>query len=105
MATGLATTAASLPGVSLLAEPVGAAELARQGKSVVVIFLDGGVSQFESWDPKPDLETGGPFRAISTSVPGTQVSELLPHTSRHLHRMALIRSVSTDLDDHGLAKN
>ena len=105
MATGLATTAASLPGVSLLAEPVGAAELARQGKSVVVIFLDGGVSQFESWDPKPDLETGGPFRAISTSVPGIQVSELLPHTSRHLHRMALIRSVSTDLDDHGLAKN
>lgn len=98
-------TIGGLAGVSLLAEPAGAAELSQQGKSVVVIFLDGGISQFESWDPKTDLDTGGPFRAISTSVPGIQVSELLPYTSRHLHRMALIRSISTDLDDHGLAKN
>jgi len=97
--------AGGLAGISLLAEPAGAAELSQQGKSVVVIFLDGGISQFESWDPKSDLETGGPFRAISSSVPGIQVSELLPHTARHLHRMALIRSISTDLDDHGLAKN
>lgn len=63
------------------------------------------MSQFESWDPKSDLETGGPFKAIPTTVPGVHISELLPHTARQMHHMALIRSVSTDLDDHGLANN
>lgn len=92
-------------GVSLFSHPLGAGEIARQGKSVVVIFLDGGISQFESWDPKSDLETGGPFKAIPTSVPGIHISELLPHTAQQMHHMALIRSISTDLDDHGLAKN
>ena len=38
-----------------------------------------GLSQLESWDPKPGTDTGGPFRAIETSVPGIQISELLPN--------------------------
>jgi len=92
-------------GASLFSHPLGAGEIARQGKSVVVIFLDGGISQFESWDPKSDLETGGPFKAIPTTVPGIHISELLPRTAQQMHHMALIRSISTDLDDHGLAKN
>ena len=95
----------ALAGTSLFSHPLGATEVARQGKSVVVVYLNGGVSQFESWDPKSDLETGGPFKAIPTTVPGVHISELLPHTARQMHHMALIRSVSTDLDDHGLANN
>ncbi|MBM4002063.1 MAG: DUF1501 domain-containing protein [Planctomycetes bacterium] len=99
--TGLGVTA----GAGLFAHQLGASEVARQGKSVVVVFLDGGISQFESWDPKSDLDTGGPFKAIPTSVPGIHISELFPHTARQMHRMALVRSMSTGLDDHGLAKN
>ncbi|MFM7928384.1 MAG: DUF1501 domain-containing protein, partial [Pirellula sp.] len=64
----------ALAGTSLFSHPLGASQIAKQNKSVVVIFLDGGISQFESWDPKKDLETGGPFKAIPTTVPGIHIS-------------------------------
>ena len=51
------------------AEPVIAEELRRQEKQVIFVWLDGGMSQLESWDPKPNTDTGGPFKAIPTSVP------------------------------------
>ena len=44
--------------------------LQQTDKRVIVFNLHGGLSQLESWDPKPGAITGGPFRAISTSVPG-----------------------------------
>ena len=47
-----------------------AAMLKSKQKRVLQVFLQGGVSQLESWDPKPGTEFGGPFRAIPTSVPG-----------------------------------
>ncbi|MCA9062748.1 MAG: DUF1501 domain-containing protein [Planctomycetaceae bacterium] len=100
--TGAGTFAA---GMSLFSHPLGAGEVSNRGKSVVVIFLAGGISQFESWDPKTDRETGGPFKSIPTSVPGIHISELLPHTAKQMHHMALVRSLSTGLDDHGLATN
>ena len=53
--TGLGVTA----GTSLFSHPLGASQVAKAGKSVVVVYLNGGVSQFESWDPKSDLQTGG----------------------------------------------
>src|SRR5262245_11984934 len=53
-------------------------ELAKSQKRVLVVFLSGGVSQLETWDPKPNTDTGGPFKAIPTSVPGIHISELLP---------------------------
>jgi len=99
--TGLGAVA----GTSLFSHPLGATEIAQKNKSVVVIYLNGGLSQFESWDPKSDLETGGPFKSIPTTVPGIRISELLPYTAKQMHHMALIRSISTDLDDHGLANN
>ena len=52
-----------------------AGELAGGNRQLLVIFLDGGLSQLESWDPKPGTIEGGPFRAIPTSVPGTHISE------------------------------
>ena len=63
--------------------------------------MHGGLSQLESWDPKPGTETGGPFRAISTSVPGIQISELLPNVARQMHHLCLVRGVNTSEDDHG----
>ena len=85
-----------------LAASAAIAETVRAGgKRVLVIFLHGGVSQLESWDPKPGTDTGGPFRAIPTSVPGVHVSELLPHTARQMHRLSIIRSLDTRNGDHG----
>src|SRR5688572_7371373 len=70
-------------------------------KRVLNIFLHGGVSQLETWDPKPGTDTGGPFRAIPTSVTGVHISELLPHTAKQMHRMVLVRGINTKENDHG----
>src|SRR5262249_47268358 len=70
-------------------------------KRVLVVFLLGGVSQLESWDPKPGTDTGGPFQAIPTSVPGIHISELLPHTAKQMHRLALVRGLNSLVPDHG----
>jgi uncharacterized protein (DUF1501 family) len=99
----LAGMAGSLGALSLgaLTRPAAARELGRAGKRVLVVWLSGGVSQLETWDPKPGTNTGGPFQAIPTSVPGVHICELLPHTARLMHRMALVRGVNTAEDDHG----
>lgn len=81
--------------------PANAAEIRRQDKRVLVVFLAGGASQLETWDPKPATNTGGPFQAIPTSVPGVHLSELLPYTAHQMHRMAIVRSLNTAEDDHG----
>jgi hypothetical protein len=76
-------------------------ELGAAQKHILIIYLSGGLSQLESWDPKPKTDTGGPFRAIPTSVPGLHISELLPHTAKQMHHLAVVRSVNTKEDDHG----
>ena len=96
-----AGAAAVLPNFGLFTSPVVAAEMARTQKRMIVINLAGGLSQLESWDPKPGTPTGGPFRAIPTSVPGIHISELLPKTAKVMHHLALIRSINTKENDHG----
>ena len=88
-------------GLGVFARPTMAAEVAKQQKRVVVFNMHGGLSQLESWDPKPGAATGGPFRAIPTSVPGIHVSELLPMTAKQMHHLCLVRGVNTAEDDHG----
>jgi hypothetical protein len=77
------------------------ADLERKQKRILNVFLHGGVSQLETWDPKPNTNTGGPFRAIPTSVPGMHICELLPYTAKQMHHLAIIRSVDSHNDDHG----
>src|SRR5262245_42190341 len=91
----------TLVGLSGLTSCAAAKELSKSQKRVLVIFLSGGSSQLETWDPKPGTNTGGPFQAIPTSVPGVHVSELLPYTAQQMHRIALVRSLNTAQDDHG----
>ena len=71
-------------------------------RSVILIWLDGGPPQHETYDPKPDApaEFRGPLKAISTAVPGVQVSELLPNHARLLDKVSLIRSLHHDNGDH-----
>lgn len=83
-------------GLDFLGSPVLADQLRKDQKRAILIFLAGGASQFETWDPKPRQPTGGPFQAIQTSVPGVHISELMPEMAKRLHKQtAIIRSLST----------
>jgi hypothetical protein len=103
LGTSLGATAAL--GLAGFANPAAAAELKKQQKRVLVIFLEGGLSQLESWDPKPNTDTGGPFKAIQTSVPGTRICELLPLSAKQMHKLAIVRSLNSQTDDHGQGHN
>ena len=63
--------------------------------AVIQIWLGGGISQFESWDPKPNApeEIRGPWKPIATKLPGVQFCELLPRQAQLSDRMAIIRNV------------
>jgi len=69
-------------------------------KQVLFVWIDGGMSQLESWDPKPNTPFGGPFRPISTSVPGVQFSELLPRSARHMQHLVVVRNMATHDNSH-----
>jgi hypothetical protein len=99
--TGVSAGAVGMLGFSDLIQPAIGKTLAGGDRRVLVVWLSGGVSQLETWDPKPGTNTGGPFQTIATSVPGVHICELLPHSARLMHRMALIRGVNTAEDDHG----
>src|SRR5437868_538502 len=97
----LGATAAGVLGFRGLVQPAAAKELMAAQKRVLIIFLSGGSSQLETWDPKPGTDTGGPFQAIPTSVPGIHICELLPYTAQQMHRLALVRGINTKENEHG----
>jgi len=101
VAGSVATTGTVVGGLGTLTQGIAAAEIQRKDMRVVVFNMHGGLSQLESWDPKPGTRTGGPFRAIPTSVPGIHISELLPMTAKQMHHLCLLRGVNTSEDDHG----
>lgn len=88
-------------GLGVFTSAQAAESLKSQQKRVVVFNMHGGLSQLETWDPKPGTETGGPFRSIETSVPGIRISELMPETAKVMHHLTLVRGVNTSEDDHG----
>src|SRR6516165_6119271 len=73
-------------------------ERLKSDRSVILIWLDGGPPQHETYDPKPDApaEFRGPLNAIATAVPGVQVSELLPKHACLMNQMSIIRSMYHD---------
>jgi len=72
----------------------------KREKQVLFVWLDGGISQLESWDPKPSTEFGGPFRTIKTTVPGTHFSELMPQCAKQAHRLCVVRNIATKDNAH-----
>lgn len=101
---GLAAGAGALgvtAGVNAFSSPLIGNQLASEQKRVVVFNMAGGLSQLESWDPKPGTKTGGPFRAIPTSVTGIHISELLPLTAKQMKHLCVVRGVNTSENDHG----
>src|SRR5436309_7610450 len=67
---------------------------AARARSVILVYLGGGLSHHDSFDLKPDQpeEIRGIYHPIASSVPGTYVGNLLPRTSRLMHKVALVRS-------------
>lgn len=78
--------------------------LAR-ARSCILLWLDGGPSHLESFDLKPHApaEVRGPFQPINTNVAGIQISELLPETAKVTDKLAIIRSMTSPLGEHGIA--
>src|SRR5439155_25434965 len=69
-------------------------------RHVIFLWLAGGSSQFETWDPKPGRDTGGPFRSIATTVPGYRVCELMPKLAARMKDIAVVRSLNTGQSEH-----
>jgi hypothetical protein len=77
----------------------------RAAKSCILLWLDGGPSHLETFDLKPDApaEVRGPVKPIATNVPGIQISEWMPRTAAVCDKLAIIRSMTSPLGEHGLA--
>ena len=83
-----------------------AADRDRREISCIVLFQNGGASQLDTFDPKPDAPSDirGSFKAIPTSVPGTHISELLPRMAKLTHKFSIIRSMHSDEAIHERAR-
>src|SRR5947209_18273333 len=79
----------------------GAADNPQRRRSCILLWMNGGPSQLDTFDPKPGNANGGPFRATPTSVPGIRISEHLPRVSRVAENLAIIRSMNSREADHG----
>lgn len=76
-----------------------------KAKSCILIWLDGGASHLDTFDPKPQApsEVRGPFGSIGTKLTGIQISEHMPETAKILDKVALIRSVTSPFGVHNFA--
>ena len=77
-----------------------AESLRQEGRSMILLWMRGGPSQFETLDPKPGTENGGPTEAIETSVPGIRVADNFPQLARVMENVAIIRSMTNKEGSH-----
>ena len=83
------------------------ASLGANAKSVVLVFLGGGISHHDSFDPKPEApdDIRGKYTQIGTTVPGLKIGEKLPMLAKVMDRITLVRSGSHNNDHHETATN
>ncbi len=77
-----------------------AAELRKQHKAVIVLWMSGAPSQFETFDPKPNHENGGGTEAIDTTIPGVQIAKGWENIAQSMNDFALIRSMTNKEGNH-----
>ena len=78
-------------------------ELKKRHRACILIWLGGGASQMETWDPKPGTPNGGQTKALSTATSGIQIADLWPKTAALMNNIALIRSITSKEGEHGRA--
>jgi hypothetical protein len=83
-------------------QAVAAGRSVSTSKSIILLWMTGGPSQIDTWDPKPDrpLDNRGPFGVIGTKLPGVRICEHLPKQAAMLDRFTLIRSVDARHSNH-----
>src|SRR5438270_300741 len=92
---------------TLLQQQAQGATSRARAKSVLLVYLGGGMSHHDSFDPKPDApeEVRGLYKPIDSNVPGLRVTDMLPRMARSMHRVSLIRSGAHNNDHHETATN
>lgn len=75
-------------------------EMRKKGMACILLFMRGGPSQFETFDPKPDTTNGGPTKAISTATSGIQIAEGWTETAKRMNDITLIRSLNNREGEH-----
>lgn len=93
-----AAAAGTLGFRDLLAEE--AESLRKRGKSMILLWMQGGPSQFETLDPKPDHENGGPTEGIQTSVSGISIADNFPKIATMMNEIAVVRSMTNKEGSH-----
>lgn len=88
-----------LPRLAAAAE----AAAAKQGKACILLWMNGGPSQTDTFDLKPGHANGGPYKEIETAAPGVRISQHLPGLAKQFKDLAIIRSLTTTEGEHGLA--
>jgi hypothetical protein len=101
----LKLSAAGVVGYSLSGwlENLANAASPERKRSCILLWMNGGPSQMDTFDLKPGHANGGPYKEIATTVPGIKISEHLPNIARHMKDMVLLRSMRTKEADHGRA--
>jgi hypothetical protein len=91
-------------GLSLILPGMGVRAAESRGrerpKSLITLWLAGGPSQFETWDPHPGTKNGGTVKAIPTKIPGLQIADLYPHMAEQIDALSVIRSLVSKEGDH-----
>ncbi|MGE5191705.1 MAG: DUF1501 domain-containing protein [Deltaproteobacteria bacterium] len=87
----------ALPGLDLRAAQTRGPQ---RPKSLITLWMGGGPSQLETFDPHPGTKIGGDTKAIDTKVPGLEIAHLLPQTAEQIHELCVIRSIVSKEGDH-----
>ena len=106
-----ARTASSLLGVGLLPsvftpkaqaafENSSKLKQVATAKNVIYLYMSGGQSHLDTWDPKEGVETAGPTKPIKTSADGVRISEYLPQTAQQMHHACVINSLTSTQGAH-----
>lgn len=99
---GVSAASLGLPAPGARAAGAGASTLKQiaTAKRVIYLYMTGGMSHLDTFDPKPGNEVMGPTRALATSADGIQVSEYLPRLAKQMDKIALISSMSSTQGAH-----
>jgi uncharacterized protein DUF1501 len=93
---GLGAAAASAAGIHL---PAFAQDqdtvTGNAGKAVIVLWMGGGPSQLDTWDPKPGHKNAGPFKAVETSIRGVHLAQPMEKIAKQMKHIAVLRAVTT----------
>ncbi len=76
-----------------------------RARAAILLYMEGGPSQIDTFDPKPGRPTGGEFKAIATAVAGIQISEHLPGLAARMKRLAIVRSLTAKEGNHLRARH